>query len=137
MTAPLKLRACDQEDLVVLSSMIQDGLVPLSDMAYFAEDRRFVIALNRFRWDDPKSPTRTHALLTIQHVSQVQTRDLDRRKRDEIHNILSLTRDDGLLEIALSGGGTVRLDVETFDCLLEDVGEPWPAQAIPDHAADQ
>ena len=137
MTAPLKLRACDQEDLVVLSSMIQDGLVPLSDMAYFAEDRRFVIALNRFRWDDPKPPTRTHALLTIQHVSQVQTRDLDRRKRDEIHNILSLTRNDGLLELALSGGGTVRLDVETFDGLLEDVGEPWPAQAIPDHAADQ
>ena len=137
MTAPLKLRACDQEDLVVLSSMIQDGLVPLSDMAYFAEDRRFVIALNRFRWNDPKPPTRTHALLPIQHVSQVQTRDLDRRKRDEIHNILSLTRNDGLLELALSGGGTVRLDVETFDCLLEDVGEPWPAQAIPDHAADQ
>jgi hypothetical protein len=136
MTAPLKLRACDEEDLVVLSSMIQDGLVPLSDMAYFAEDRRFVIALNRFRWDDPKPPTRTHALLTIQNAGQVQTRDLDRRRRDAIRNILSLTVNETIIELSFSGGGMLRIEIDGLDCVLEDVGEPWPAQAIPDHPAN-
>jgi len=129
----LKLRACDTSDLAVISAMVQDALVPLADMAYLAEDRRFVLALNRFRWDTPSPPTRTHALLTIQQVASVQSQGLNRRERDLIHNILSLTWANGALEIDFSGGGTVRVAADTLDCALEDVGEPWPAAAKPAH----
>jgi hypothetical protein len=133
MSEPLKLRAGDGDDLAVISAMVQDALVPLADLAYLAEDRRFVLALNRFRWDEPNPPTRTHALLTIQQVASVQSRGLNRHQPDLIHNILSLTWADGALEIAFSGGGTVRLAADALDCALEDVGEPWPAAAIPAH----
>lgn len=133
MTEPLKLRARDPDDLAVLSAMVQDALVPLSDMAYLADERRFVLALNRYRWNAPETPSRTHALLTVQQVDRVQTKALDRRKPDRILNLLSLTGEDGALLAAFSGGGSLRLEISDLDCMLEDVGEPWPAQATPSH----
>ncbi|MCB9929611.1 MAG: DUF2948 family protein [Alphaproteobacteria bacterium] len=136
MSAPLKLRARDAEDLAVMSAMVQDALVPLSDMVYLAEDRRFVIALNRYRWDAPDAPSRTHALLTVQQVEQVQTRNLNRHERERILNLLSLTVEDGDLLAVFAGGGLLRLSAETLDCVLEDVGDPWPAQATPAHPDD-
>lgn len=137
MSGPLKLRARDAQDLAVLSAMIQDALVPIADMVYLTDDKRFVLALNRYRWDHhPAEPSRTHALLTVQHVTRVQTKGFDRRKRDRIHNLLSLTFDGAALLAAFAGGGTLRLEAADLDCLLEDVGEPWPAQAVPEHPDD-
>jgi hypothetical protein len=136
MKPPLKLRARDAEDLAVLSAMLQDALVPIADMVYLTEDKRFVLALNRFRWDDPGEPSRTHALLTVQHVTRVQTKGLDRRRRDRIHNLLSVTFDGEALLATFAGSGTLRLETAELDCLLEDVGEPWPAQAVPAHPED-
>jgi hypothetical protein len=133
MTPPLRLRAKDVDDLAVLSAMIQDALAPLSDMVFAQEQRRFVIALNRFRWNEPNPPTRTHALLSVEGVARVRMRGIDRSDRDRIMNVLSLTFVDGAAEFTVSGGGAIRLEVEALDCFLEDVGEPWPAQRKPEH----
>ena len=51
MAGTLQLRAEDEEDLAVISSCLQDALVPLSDMQYDRAARRFVLAVNRFRWE--------------------------------------------------------------------------------------
>jgi len=133
MTGRLKLRARDLDDLAVISAMIQDALVPIADMDFLTEEKRFVLALNRFRWDQLEEPSRTHALLTVQHVTRVQTKDVDRRRPDRIQDLLSLTFDGSALLATFAGGGTLRLEAEALDCLLEDVGEPWPAQATPAH----
>lgn len=133
MSERLKLRARDPDDLAVISAMVQDALVPIADMVYLSEEKRFVLALNRYRWDQPAEQSRTHALLTVQHVTRVQTKGLDRHKPDRIQNLLSLTFEDDALLAPFAGGGTLRLEAEALDCLLEDVGEPWPAQATPAH----
>ncbi len=133
MTTPLRLRAKDADDLAVLSAMIQDGLAPLSDMVFAQEQQRFVVALNRFRWDEPNPPTRSHALLSVEQVVRVRMRGIDRSDRGRIMNLLSLTFADGAAELTVSGGGTIRLEIEALDCFLEDVGEPWPAQRKPAH----
>ena len=49
--APLKLSAADAEDLQVIAAICQDALVPVSEMAFLQDEKRFVLALNRFRWD--------------------------------------------------------------------------------------
>ena len=48
---PLKLRAYDREDFAVVSAVLQDALVPVIDMAWLAEERRFALVANRFRWE--------------------------------------------------------------------------------------
>lgn len=50
---PLKLRARDAEDLKVFAAMLQDALVRPADITYLARERRFVMVVNRFRWERP------------------------------------------------------------------------------------
>ena len=37
MTAELKLRATDDEDLAVVSAILQDAVIPIEEMAYLPE----------------------------------------------------------------------------------------------------
>ncbi len=53
MADPLKLRAEDEEDLAVVSTILQDALVPVGEMAYLPEEKRFVLVANRFKWEAP------------------------------------------------------------------------------------
>jgi hypothetical protein len=49
---PLKLRARDLEDMAVIASVLQDALVPLRDVAFLKREKRFVMVVNRFRWEE-------------------------------------------------------------------------------------
>lgn len=48
---PLKLRARSVADMDVLAACLQDALVPLRDVTYRRSERRFIIVLNRFMWE--------------------------------------------------------------------------------------
>src|SRR5262245_66619651 len=106
--APLKLSVADAEDLEVVAAICQDALLPVSGMAFLQDERRFVLALNRFRWDqapegaagavpadgkdapfwdkDDGGPVYERVLcgLTFANVSAVRSKQIDLRKRDEI-----------------------------------------------------
>lgn len=47
----LKLRAKDEHDVIVLSSLLQDALVPRGEITYLGSERRFILLANRFRWE--------------------------------------------------------------------------------------
>ena len=51
MTAPLKIIARDAEDLAVVSACLQDALIPLNEMRYLPQERRFIMVANRFPWE--------------------------------------------------------------------------------------
>ncbi|MGP1394479.1 MAG: DUF2948 family protein [Inquilinaceae bacterium] len=146
---PLKLRARDDEDLAILSAQLQDAIAVLGDMTYLADERRFVMVVNRFKWeagavpgpaedlgsDEPEVPhyLRTHAGVRIEGVTNVRSRDIDRGRRDRILNLLAMRAEDGTILLEFSEGGTIRLTVDGIDCLLEDRGEPWPTVNRPGH----
>jgi hypothetical protein len=46
----LKLKARDSRDLDVIAALLQDALVPLSDVAFLRGEKRFVLVANRFKW---------------------------------------------------------------------------------------
>lgn len=142
---PLKILAQDLEDLSVLSSTLQDALVPLADISYLKDDRQFVMAVNRFCWEDkPKDAHdgpfyRTLAGLRFDHVCQVGYRGLERGRVDAMHELLTVVYDagpegqNGQVVLHFAGGGAIRLVVERLACALEDLGEPWPTQWAPRH----
>jgi hypothetical protein len=47
----VKLRAHDIEDMDVIASLLQDALIPLSEIAYQRAERRLVMVVNRFMWE--------------------------------------------------------------------------------------
>jgi len=49
---PLRLRCEGAEDLTIVSALIQDAVVPVSEIAWQPAARRFGCLINRFRWED-------------------------------------------------------------------------------------
>ena len=130
-TPPVRLLARDAEDLTVISAMVQDALVPAADLAYLAAEKSFVMALNRFRWEegaDRPGPggDRVHAGLRFDRVERVRFRGIDRRDGDRLLALLALNYEPGVLTIEFSDDVAIRLEVETLVCALHDLDESWP-----------
>jgi hypothetical protein len=139
---PLRLRAADADDLKVIASALQDALVAVSEMKYLAEERRFVFAANRFRWEDEArerdeegNPVyeRVLAGVSFEHVDAVRQTGVNRRRRDQILGLLTVEAGAGTIDLLFSAGVTVRLEAGEVLCHVEDFGEPWPTQRRPAH----
>jgi len=141
MSGLLKLAAADAEDLEMLSARLQDAVGKLKDFAWLPKQRRFVALVNRFRWEEAKGPgTRVQAVLRFDSVSKVQSVNVKQGAPDAVVSLLAIkfipaSESDpaGIIELALAGGGTIRLTVECIDAELADQTAPWAARAKPDH----
>ena len=136
----LKLAATDAEDLAVLSMLLQDAVVPMSEMIYLAGESRFVLVANRFRWEainndarDSRVYERVKCGLTFDRVTSVQKRQVDIKARERVLGLLALDVSDEYVDLIFAGGGVIRLYVERILCHAEDYGDPWPTQWRPDH----
>lgn len=140
MTERLKLRALDEEDLRIVSSVLQDAVIPASEMEYLAEERRFAFVASRFRWENCDRSRaecgayeRVNCGVLFDRVGAVRLRDIDLRDRAAVHELLAVEPADGVIALCFGGGGEVRLEVEGIVCHLQDIGEPWPTQWKPQH----
>ena len=138
--APLRLMAQDARDLQVLASLAQDAVFPITEMTYAKRQHRFALLLNRFRWEDSPAAARTgrpfervRSLLVFETVLSVRSQNLDRGDKDAVLSLLSVgfTPNDqgGAVEIVLSGGGVVLLEVEAIEATLTDVSRPYRANS--------
>lgn len=58
---PLKIKAKDLDDMDYVASLLQDAIVPMRDVAFLPQQKRFVMVVNRFRWE-ALSPEQAEAL---------------------------------------------------------------------------
>jgi hypothetical protein len=134
----LKLRAEDAEDLAVISAILQDALVAVSEMAWLPEERRFVLVANRFRREPEagaprRKPERRMCGLRIDEVKTVQRRGFSPRQGDRLLVLLAIRAAEGALFLEFAGGSSIRIEVERILCHLDDMGESWPARWRPRH----
>ncbi|WP_114966218.1 DUF2948 family protein [Alkalilacustris brevis] len=144
---PLALRALDVDDLRVISSLVQDAVFPITEMAWQRRARRFAVLLNRFRWEDHAAAEargrpyeRVQSVLAVEDVQAVASDGVDLADRDTVLSVLSLEfapGEDGTgqITLVLAGDGAVRLDVECLEVTLRDVTRPYlaPSGKAPDH----
>ena len=137
----VRLAAADAEDLEILSARVQDAAGKLKDFVWLPKQRRFVAALNRFRWEDGRgNGTRMRTALRFDGVSKVQSSHVKRGAPDAVVSLLAIRFTPagegdpaGEVELILAGGGAIRLSVECIDVELADLTGPWAAVARPDH----
>ncbi len=145
--APLRLVAQDAEDLKIIAALVQDAVLPVTELKYDAKRRRFALLLNRFRWEDRaqaeqvgRAYERVRSVLVVEDVRKVQSFGFDRADKDLVLSVLSMSFEPGedgtgRLILTLAGDGAVALDVEALDIRLDDVTRPYraPSGKVPTH----
>lgn len=144
MSQRLKLKALDAEDLQVISAALQDSLVAVRDIAWMAQEKRFALVANRFRWealpDENGAWSRCHSVLGFAEISAVRHADMPLSEPDRILGLLAIeseTAEGGgvIVRLRFADGRMIRLEAPRLLCHIEDVGEPWPTRFRPDHPA--
>ena len=144
---PLRLVAQDAEDLKVISTLVQDAVLPVTEMSHDPKRRRFALMLNRFRWEDRtqaeavgRAYERVRSVLVIDDVLRVQSQGIDRGDKDLVLSLLALdfapgADGTGRLTLTLAGDGAIALEVETLEVRLDDVTRPYraPSGKVPHH----
>lgn len=137
---PLKLAATDEEDIVVLSALLQDAVVSVSEMIYLATEKRFALVAHRFRWEDAGEDKvsgglyeRVRCGISFDKVSAVRRRHLNQSQRGQMLDLLALEATKEYVDLLFAGGPTIRLEVESILCHAEDFGDAWPTRWRPVH----
>lgn len=143
--APLNLGALDAEDLQVISSLVQDAVLPITEMRWQPRQRRLALLLNRFRWEDTPAtaahpPERVQSLLVIGEAQGVASQGIDRSDADLVLSVLTIGFEPGKdgtghVLLTLAGDGAIRVTVEALDVSLRDVTRPYvaPSRKVPGH----
>ena len=147
--APLKLRAEDADDLAVLSTCLQDALVPVRDLAYVPDQQIFVFVANRFRWESrlrssPGEAERQRILcaVTFSTINSVSYRGFRRSDEDRILALLAIRSEatgggGAAIHLEFSGGAAIRFEAARVLCHTKDLGDPWPTPWHPRHDAEE
>jgi hypothetical protein len=154
MTQRLTLIAQDAEDLQTLSACLQDALVRVGDMKFFADQNRFALLANRFRWEvesnqpvsgpdgtgrDQRFETavgheRVHCGVAFDNVRGIKLRGIERDERSRLLNLLTIQASDAGILLVFSGEAALLLECSDIACQLRDLDEPWPTPWRPRHA---
>ena len=145
---PLKLRADDVEDLQILSALVQDAVLPASEMTWDHKRRRFACLINRFRWEAVQEGDerdlhleRVQAVLAVDDVIAVRRQGpAPDVSQDIVLSLLMLgfqPGGDGMGRVVLTfaGDAAVEVEVEAINITLQDVTCTYdaPSQRTPEH----
>jgi hypothetical protein len=87
------------------------------------------------RFEDAPLYERVHCGVTFDRVEQVAYRGFDKQATGRVLELLAVVADDQGITVTFAGDAALRLQGAKIVCHLEDLGEPWPTQWRPSHAA--
>lgn len=134
-----KLVALDAEDLAAISAHCQDAVLKLKDVRFFPTERRFVLELNRFAWEEgEKQKERRKSVLHFERVQNAATQGINQRDKEQVLCLLAVlyTPEDkpaGNIDLVFSGDFQIRLTVECIEVQLTDMDASWQASSVPVH----
>lgn len=140
--SPLKLKAEDPQDLSIISTFLQDALVPFIGMKYDPSMRQFCMLTHRFRWEEnpivQKGVSfyeRIQSFFHVHHVTDVKTLGIkDPHNPHQTLNLLSITHKDNHIVLTFSGDVHVQLNVEKISAHMgDDSTVSWPTSLKPHH----
>jgi Protein of unknown function (DUF2948) len=143
---PVKFIALDKDDLDVVSTHLQDALVKVADILWRPQEKRLIVALDRFDWPSAECCVkpelrRCRSALRFERVNCCKCRQVNPAGKDAVLNLLAVEFAEtdspgGVVTLTFSGGGVLRLEVECLEAELADLGPSWPAAARPIHIDD-
>jgi hypothetical protein len=141
----LKFVVLDGEDLEVVATHVQDAVVKVSDVIWRPQEKRLVVALNRFDWEGAQSAEpqyrRRRSALRFERVLSCKCRSVNPAGKDAVLNLLTVEFEEtdapsGVVTLIFSGNAALRLEVECLEAELADLGPTWSACGCPAHPAE-
>ena len=93
----LYLGAFTPQDVEIISTILQDSIFCINDLAWLKKKRQVVVLVNRFRWenkseyiDKNSAPERVKSLLIIDNVLNISSQGIDRSDSSAPLNLLNL-----------------------------------------------
>ena len=144
---PLKLIALDEEDLAVVSSLLQDAVIRVADMTYLPGQKRFAAVLNRFDWEKAvkqggKDFRRRRTALRFDRVFGAKMRNVKPGTSERVLSLLTVSFEPkdapgGSVTLTFSGDASIQLQVECIEVELRDLGPEWRARSKPEHPGSE
>jgi len=142
--AVLKLKAKDDEDLEVFATMLQDAPMPLSEVTYLEDEKRFAALFHRFCYEHERDPDwnegmcQVECALVFENIEAAEAWDIGGLGGEgtvELMTIVSDKESTGQTAITLvfHGGGHIRLESSSIEGWLADIGTPQRAKRAPRH----
>jgi hypothetical protein len=148
----LRLLAHGEDDVAVVSALLQDAIIPGADMEFNRNTNQFIIVANRFCWEiqpldgvtsSDGKPVHERRLcgICIRHVTAVQHHDWPDMRQGALFNLLALryvdmskhTGEGVGLQFEFSGGSSLRLLTDEIDITLADLNAGHPTSLQPAH----
>jgi hypothetical protein len=137
MDGELKLKAFDEDDLIIISSLCQDSIIKEHEYGYDEKSKRFAILMNRF-CHESNDKQRIRTAIHFDYVENLKTRNINKDDKDETLVLLAIKFDEtkkpsGSITLEFSGNKAINLLVENIEVFLTDIGDPWVTNKKPDH----
>ena len=134
----MKLNAIDTEELKIIATVLQDGLIEVSDVKYLRSIRTFIVMITRFMWEEKivnKTNNRTKAVLVFEDVLAVHSRNIDQMNKTKVLELLTFNfyynKSKNIeIELLFNNDATIKLETEVVQAKLEDQGESWTVEEV-------
>ena len=134
----MKLNAIDTEELKIIATVLQDGLIEVSDVKYLPSIRTFIVMITRFMWEEKivnKTNNRTKAVLVFEDVLAVHSRNIDQMNKTKVLELLTFNfyynKSKNIeIELLFNNDATIKLETEVVQAKLEDQGESWAVEEV-------
>jgi hypothetical protein len=138
----LKFLVLDADDLAVVSAHLQDAILKVSDVLWRPQEKRLVLAVNRFDWEGAQAAQpeyrRRRAALRFERVLSCKCKHVNPAGKDAVLNLLAVEfassdAPSGTVTLTFSGDIALRLEVECLEAELVDLGPTWTTSTCPAH----
>ena len=132
----LHLFGKDDEDYNVLSSLLQDAAVPISEMKFELIRKQFIIVCSRYVWENKvhkKGSMRVVSGVCFDNVFKVKRKNFPPKDSQHVLNFLTARRKENYVELIFSGEIIIKLEGHMISFRIDDLNKEWPTIFSPSH----
>ena len=134
----MNLNAIDTDELKIIATILQDGLVEVSEVKYLPSIRSFIIMITRFMWEEKiinKENKRVKAVLVFEDVLSVFSKNIDQMNKSNTLELMTFnyfpTKTKNIeIQLLFKNDAIIKLETEIIKCKLQDQGKPWSVKIV-------
>ena len=134
----MNLNAIDTDELKIIATILQDGLVEVSEVKYLPSIRSFIIMITRFMWEEKiinKENKRVKAVLVFEDVLSVFSKNIDQMNKSNTLELMTFnyfpTKTKNIeIQLHFKNDAIIKLETEIIKCKLQDQGKPWSVKIV-------